>query len=465
MQRQFRLPLVRTTNDAGETQNDRIVDAEVRAAEPTTESPSAAPETGPTMEEVLDRSNMFAALKHVHQNKGAAGADKMPLSELDSFLKAHWLEIKAQLLDGSYEPQPVRRVEIDKADGGKRQLGIPTVLDRLIQQALLQILQRRWDGGFSEGSYGFRPRRSAHMAVAQAQQHVSAGLLWVVDTDLEKFFDRVNHDILMSKVAARVSDKRILKLIRRYLTAGAVLPDGIVSERSEGTPQGGPLSPLLANLLLDGFDKELERRGHRFVRYADDCNIYVHSERAGRRVMQSITNWLDHKLKLRVNPKKSAVALATSRDFLGFRLCHNEKSEAIERGIAPSAIIRAKNRIRELTPRRRGQELSGIVKQVGNYLRGWWGYFGHAEQTREADTIASWTRRRLRQMQWIQWKTTKNRRRQLVRLGCSKEVARNTAATGAGPWRIARSPGMHYALNNAYWQNLGLPNIGPAKSG
>lgn len=459
-QRQVELSLARTAAREGEARSERDVGAEMRAAEPRTQSSDAGRTTGPKMEEVVERDNMFAALDRVKKNKGAPGPDGMTVGALPQYLKQHWPAIRAQLLAGTYQPQPVRRVEIPKAGGGQRQLGIPTVVDRLIQQATLQVLQRDWDGSFSDASYGFRPRRSAHQAIAQAQQYVQSGLGWVADIDLEKFFDRVQHDVLMSKVAKRVDDKRILKLIRGYLQAGAILADGVVHERSEGTPQGGPLSPLLANLLLDGLDKELERRGHRFVRYADDCNIYVRSERAGHRVMASITHWLEHKLRLRVNPSKSAVALAITRDFLGFRLGERAKDQAIVRQIAPEALARARTKVRALTPRRRGDAMAKIVREVGDYLRGWWGYFRHAEQSHGATSLASWTRRRLRQIQWIHWKTPQNRRRELARHGCKPDFVHRTVSGSSSTWRMARSPGLHYALNNAYWRGLGLPDIG-----
>src|SRR3954447_1719117 len=300
------------------------------------------------MEEVCERENLKEALRQVKANKGSAGIDRMTVSQLSDYLKQYWPEIREQLLNGIYEPKPVRRVEIPKPDGEVRKLGIPTVLDRLIQQSILQVLQRRWDRTFSEGSYGFRPGRSAHQAVAQAQQYIAEGYSWCVDLDLEKFFDRVNHDKLMGRIAKRVADKRLLKLIRAFLNAG-VMEDGLVISPSvEGTPQGGPLSPLLSNLVLDELDRELERRGHRFVRYADDCNVYVRSERAGQRVMESVTQFITQKLKLKVNEAKSAVARPQERKFLGFSF---SAGPAAKRVIAPKALDRFKRRVREITRR------------------------------------------------------------------------------------------------------------------
>src|ERR1700738_4926506 len=329
------------------------------------------------MEEVCKRENCWQAYKRVKANKGSSGIDGMKVGELSDYLKQHWPSIREQLLNGTYEPRPVRRVEIPKPDGGIRKLGIPTVLDRLIQQAVMQVLQRRWDPTFSESSYGFRPGRSAQQAVAQAQKYIAEGHGWCVDLDLEKFFDRVNHDKLMGQIAKRVGDKRLLKLIRAFLNAG-VMENGLVSPSVEGTPQGGPLSPLLSNLVLDELDQELERRGHRFVRYADDCNIYVRSERAGQRVMESITRFITHRLKLKVNQSKSAVARPGQRKFLGFSFTSEREPR---RRIAPKAIARFKERIREQTRRTRGISLTQMVTQIATYLRGWLGYFGGCQTT------------------------------------------------------------------------------------
>src|ERR671927_453686 len=326
------------------------------------------------MEEVCERENCKQALKRVKANKGSAGVDGMTVQQLPEYLKQHWPAIREQLLSGTYKPQPVKRVEIPKPEGGIRKLGIPTVLDRFIQQAVMQVLQRSWDQTFSAHSYGFRPGRSAHQAVTKAQQYIADGYGWVVDLDLEKFFDRVNHDKLMAKLARRISDKRMLKLIRAFLRAG-VMEGGLVSPVDEGTPQGGPLSPLLSNIVLDEFDRELERRGLRFARYADDCNVYVRSRRAGERVMASITRFITTKLKLKVNEQKSAVARPWERKFLGFSFTANREPK---RRIAPKAVIRFKEKVRELTRRTRGMKVERMAEELGRYLRGWIGYFGHS---------------------------------------------------------------------------------------
>ena len=356
----------------GEARSGGMEGTEARPARTETESQAAG---GPSMEAIVERDNLRRALAHVKRNKGAAGIDGMSLDALAPHLKEHWPAIRAQLLEGTYQPQPVRRVEIPKALGGTRSLGIPTVLDRFIQQAVLQVLQAEWDPTFSEHSFGFRPNRSAHQAVARAQELIASGHDIVVDIDLEKFFDRVNHDILMGLVAKRVADKRVLKLIRGFLTAG-VLMDGLVGPTEEGTPQGGPLSPLLSNLMLDVMDKELERRGHNFVRYADDCNIYVRSQRGGERVMASIERFLTKRLKLKVNKAKSAVARPGKRKFLGFGFTNGEQPR---RRIAPQSRARFRSRVRELTRRTRGKSLAQIIKELSVYLIGWRGYFGFCE--------------------------------------------------------------------------------------
>src|SRR6516165_2711235 len=324
------------------------------------------------MEAVCERENLKAALRQVRANKGSPGIDGMSVVGLKDYLKQHWPAIREQLLSGTYEPKPVRRVEIAKPDGGVRKLGIPTVLERFIQQAVMQVLQRRWDRTFSDYSYGFRPGRSAQQAVAQAQQYIAEGHGWCVDLDLEKFFDRVNHDKLMSQIAKRVADKRLLKLIRAFLNAG-VMENGLVSPSVEGTPQGGPLSPLLSNLVLDELDRELERRGHCFVRYADDCNIYVRSERAGHRVMKSISQFITRKLKLKVNEAKSAVARPQDRKFLGFSFTEGPE---IRRAISPKAQARFKRRIREITRRAKGVSMKTTMAELAPYMRGWRGYYG-----------------------------------------------------------------------------------------
>src|SRR5580765_5061893 len=348
--------------------------------------------TNRLMEEVCERENLKEALRQRKGNKGSAGVDGITVGQLTDYLKQHWPVIREQLLNGTYDPKPVLRVEIDKPDGGKRKLGIPTVLDRFVQQAVMQVLQRQWDSTFSEHSYGFRPGRSAHQAVAQAQQYIVAGYGWVVDLDLEKFFDRVNHDKLMGQIAKRVEDKRLLKLIRAFLNAG-VMENGLVSPSVEGTPQGGPLSPLLSNLVLDELDRELERRGLRFVRYADDSNIYVRSERAGQRVMESITRFITQKLKLKVNEAKSAVARPQERKFLGFSFTGDPE---VKRVIAPKALDRFKQRIREITRRAKGVSMNTTIEELAPYMRGWRSYFGFCETPEVLVSLTGWVRRRLR---------------------------------------------------------------------
>ena len=405
------------------------------------------------MEQVCQRDNLIKALQRVKQNRGSPGIDGMTVKRLAGYLRKHWPRIRGELLTGRYQPQPVRRVQIPKPGGkGMRHLGIPTVLDRFIQQAVMQVLQRHWDRTFSEHSYGFRPGRSAHQAVTQAQQYVEQGYGWVVDIDLEKFFDRVNHDRLMGRLAQRITDKRVLKLIRAFLNAGA-MEDGLVSARTEGTPQGGPLSPFLSNVVLDELDRELERRGHRFVRYADDCNVYVRSERAGHRVMASISRFITRKLKLQVNQSKSSVDRPWRRKFLGFRVLWGKQ---IKRGIAPSALLRFKSRVRRLTRRTRTVPLPQMIEQLNVYLRGWRGYFGYCQTPSVLGQLDSWIRRRLRCMVWKQWKRGKRRFAALRRLDVNKALAARTAGSVHGPWRVSRSPALSFALPNRYFDLLGL---------
>jgi len=420
------------------------------------ESPAS---TEHLMEEVCERENLKKALKRVRSNKGSPGIDGMTVDELPGYLKERWPTHREQLLSGTYTPKPVRRVEIPKGGGGVRKLGIPTVLDRFIQQAVMQVLQGRWDRTFSEHSFGFRPGRSAHQAVAKAQEYIALGSHCVVDIDLEKFFDRVNHDILMGRIAKRVADKRCLKLIRAFLNAG-VMENGLVSPTDEGTPQGGPLSPLLSNIVLDDLDKELERRGHRFVRYADDCNIYVGSERAGQRVMESISSFLVKKLKLRVNGEKSAVAKVGKRSFLGFGFLNRKGPK---RRIAPKALKRFRERVRGLTRRTRGVSIGRMVKELSTYLTGWRGYFAYCETPSVLGNLDSWVRRRLRCVVWKQWKRGRTRFAELRKREVSKDLAAKTAGSAHGPWNLSRSPALSFALPNAYFDSLGLPTLAARK--
>jgi RNA-directed DNA polymerase len=432
-----------------------------RAAEEGTESLAAKRRiespaiTEQLMEEVCERENCKQALRRVRANKGSPGVDGMTVHKLAGHLKQHWPAIRERLLSGAYKPQPVKRVEIPKPDGGVRKLGIPTVLDRFIQQAVMQILQRRWDRTFSEHSYGFRPKRSAHQAVQAAQQYIAAGYRWVVDLDLEKFFDRVNHDKLMAKIAERISDKRMLALIRAFLRAG-VMEDGLISPTGEGTPQGGPLSPLLSNIVLDELDQELERRGLRFARYADDSNIYVRSRRAGERVMTRITAFITCKLKLRVNQQKSAVARPWQRKFLGFSFTSHREPQ---RRIAPKAVQRFKEKVRELTRRTRGVSVEKMAEQLGRYLQGWQGHFGYCQTPSVLRDLDYWTRRRLRAFLWKQWKRGTVRFAELIARGVDSELAAQTAGSVHGPWWLAESPGLHIALPTAYFASLGIPSL------
>jgi len=421
-----------------------------------TSGPESPAKTDRLMEEVCERENLKEALRQVKANKGSAGVDGMTVVALSDYLRQHWPAIREQLLSETYEPQPVRRKEIDKPDGGGvRKLGIPTVLDRFIQQAVMQVLQRRWDRTFSDHSYGFRPGRSAHQAVAQAQQYIAEGYGWCVDLDLEKFFDRVNHDKLMGRIANRIEDKRLLKLTRAFLNAG-VMENGLVSPSVEGTPQGGPLSPLLSNLVLDELDRELERRGHRFVRYADDCNIYVRSERAGQRVMKRVTRFIMQRLKLKVNETKSAVARPQERKFLGFSFSTGPE---VKRVIAPKALERFKARIRETTRRAKGVSMEATIAELAPYLRGWRSYFGFCETPEVLVYLTRWVRLRLRAALWRQWKTPRRRRAALLQLGVRPRLASNTAGSGRGPWYLARAKALSVGLSNAYFKSLGLPTL------
>src|SRR5215470_3831364 len=421
----------------------RAAGGEVTESFSARHAPENPASTNQLMEEVCGRENLKRALQRVKANKGSPGIDGMTVEELPGYLQQHWPAIREQLLSGTYAPQPVRRVEIAKPDGGgMRKLGIPTTLDRFVQQAVLQVLQRQWDPTFSEHSYGFRPGRSAHQAVAQAQKNIAEGYSWVVDLDLEKFFDRVNHDKLMGQIAKRVEDKRLLKLIRAFLNAG-VMENGLVSPSVEGTPQGGPLSPLLSNLVLDELDHELERRGHRFVRYADDCNIYVRSERAGQRVMKSITRFITHKLKLKVNEAKSAVARPQERKFLGFSFTAGPD---IKRRIAPKSLERFKQRIREITRRAKGVSIKTTMEELVPYMRGWRGCFGFCETPEVLIALTHWVRLRLRAALWRQWKTPRRRRAALIALVVKGRLSGNAAGSGLGPWHLAKGKALSVGL-------------------
>ena len=407
------------------------------------------------MEEIANVRNLKEAYFRVRSNKGSAGIDKMTVEELGGYLLRHYDEISQQLLQGTFKPQPVRRVEIAKSTGGTRKLGIPCAIDRLIQQALLQVVQKYWDSTFSEHSYGFRPGRSQHQAIEQAQKYVCSGLQYVVDLDLEKFFDRVNQDILMGLVAKRLKDKRVLKLIRAFLSAG-IMENGVVQAQDEGVPQGGPLSPWLSNVMLDELDRELEKRKLNFIRWADDCNIYVGSERAGKRVMESITNCVSKRLKLKVNTEKSAVGRPWERKFLGFTFL---KRESLRRRIAPQALERAKTKIRELTRRKRGGTLEQIVKELARYLNGWIGYFGYAEVKSDVERLEKWIRHRLRCLIWKRWKRSKARFKELRKRNVNENLARRTAGSSKGEWHISASKALSYALPDKFFQSLGLPDL------
>jgi RNA-directed DNA polymerase len=402
------------------------------------------------MEDVVRHENVTAAYQRVVRNGGAPGVDGMTVDALKAHCQAHWDRIRGDLLNDRYLPQAVRKVEIPKPGGGQRQLGIPTVLDRMIQQALLQVLQPLFDPSFSEDSYGFRPGRSAHQAVQRAQEHIQAGYDWVVDVDLERFFDRVNHDVLMARVARRVKDKRILRLIRRYLQAG-LMEGGLVSPRTEGTPQGGPLSPLLSNILLDEMDKELEQRGHRFVRYADDCNVYVRSRRSGERVMASLERFLSKRLRLRINRQKSAVARPWVRKFLGYTVTTSRKLK-----VAPESLRRLQDRLRGLSRPARGWCLERLIEALQPIIRGWVAYYRLSEVKVTFIRLDAWLRRRLRCILWRQWKCPSTRKRRLIERGLDPARARRAAYRHRGPWWNAGSSPLHQALPNAWLRRRGL---------
>ena len=424
------------------------------------EAPTAANGNGRSgndhlMERVVERGNVKAALKRARRNKGSPGIDGMTVDELPEYLAENWEAVRAQLLDGTYQPRPVKRQEIPKSDGGVRELGIPTVLDRLIQQAILQVLQPIFDPTFSEHSHGFRPGRRAHDAVCEAQRYIQEGRRWVVDVDLEKFFDRVNHDVLMGRLEKRIGDRRMLRLIRRYLEAG-IMANGVVVERYEGTPQGGPLSPLLANVLLDEVDKEMERRGHAFARYADDCNVYVRSRRAGERVMQALRG-LYAKLRLRVNESKSAVAHPQVRKFLGYSFWYAKGGE-VRRRVAPKALVAMKERVRQITRRNGGRSLKTVARELRRYLLGWKAYFQLTQTPGVLRGLDEWVRHRLRVLHLKQWKRGTTAYRELRKLGLNQDAAAQVAR-GTRRWWWNASKGLHVALPNSYCDRLGVPRL------
>jgi group II intron reverse transcriptase/maturase len=408
---------------------------------------------GGLWEQVFSRENLARALRRVEQNAGAAGIDGMTTRALRPWLKEHWPAVRVGLDAGTYRPRPVRRVMIPKPAGGQRPLGVPTVLDRLIQQAMLQVLEGVFEPHFSDHSFGFRPGRSAHQAVERARQFIADGAAWVVDVDLDAFFDRVGHDALMARIARRVDDKRVLTLIRRFLEAG-VMADGVLTASEEGTPQGSSISPLLANIMLEDLDSELERRGHRFVRYADDVMVYVSSRRAGERVMRSITQFVEKRLKLRVNRDKSTVDRATKRTFLGFGFL--VRGGEVKVRIDPKARQRAKDRLRKLTARSWGVSMQRRITEINRFTTGWMAYFALADTPRPFEDLDEWLRRRLRQARWKEWKRCKTKRRNLIALGIPERDAARWAATRKGPWRLAGSAPLQRALPKRYWTAHGL---------
>jgi RNA-directed DNA polymerase len=405
------------------------------------------------MERICETKNLNQAVQKVRRNKGSPGIDGMSVDELEKWMKGNEASLRRSLLEGIYRPQPVRAVGIPKPGGGIRELGIPIVIDRVVQQAILQVLDPILDPSFSKSSYGFRPKRSAHQALAAACEYVKEGNVYVVDLDLEKFFDRVNHDILMSRLARRIEDKRLLRLIRRYLQA-EMFKNGTATEREEGTPQGGPLSPLLANLLLDELDKELEVRGHKFCRYADDCNIYVRSQKAGERVMASVTEFLEKRLRLKVNQQKSAVAHVEERQFLGHRLLKGGRL-----GIAPKAIKKVKDRIREITGRHRGVKLERLLDELNAFTIGWVTYYRHALVRTLLRELDSWIKRRLRCYRMVQCKRKYSMVRHLTNLGTGVSEAWFAIKYGSSWWRLAQKPAVKLAMSDDWFRSLGLISL------
>jgi RNA-directed DNA polymerase len=410
------------------------------------------------MEDILERENVLRALKRVRANKGAPGIDGMTVDQLPAYLRRHWPKIRQDLLDGAYRPLPVQRVEIPKPSGGIRLLGIPTVLDRLIQQAIAQVFQPIWDPTFSDNSFGFRPGRSQYDALKRAKTYVQDGYRHIVDMDLAKFFDTVQHDRLMSRLATRVHDKRVLKLVRRFLTAGVMI-GGLISPSIEGTPQGGPLSPLMSNIVLDELDKELEKRGLRFVRYADDFVIYVRSKKAAQRVMQSVTRFIERRLKLKVNLEKSAVSHPWWRPYLGFSFTSRRDNPRIR--IHSKSIKRFKQRVRELTRRNCGLSIGQIIARLNQFIKGWWNYYRHADVAAGFRSIKYWVRRRLRAIIWKQWKNPRTRVKELKKRGIYHLNALLTGCSRKGAWRMSKVKWVVIAMPNAYFDQLGLFLPGP----
>jgi group II intron reverse transcriptase/maturase len=407
-------------------------------------------------EQIFSRANLFAALEKVQRNGGVAGIDGMTVEALPDHLRTHWEGIRAKLERESYTPSPVKRVEIPKPNGGVRQLGIPTVLDRMIQQAIHQKLSPIFETTFSPHSYGFRPGRNAHDAVKAARETVEAGYTWVVDIDLAQFFDTVNHDRLMARMKTVIDDKRVLRLVNAYLKSG-VMVGGLQAATTQGTPQGGPLSPLLSNIVLTELDEKLTERGHRFVRYADDCNIFVQSKRAAERVMASTGRFIEDRMRLQVNREKSAVDQATQRKFLGFSFY--SRAGGVRIRIAPQSLQRAKRRLRRMTRRTSGRSLESIRDALNQYIVGWVNYYALADAYGHLERLDKWLRRRLRQLYWKQWKTSKNRYRNLRHLGVPEHWAKLNAGTSQGDWRLSQSPWLHRALDIAFWRTFGLKSL------
>jgi RNA-directed DNA polymerase len=446
------LVLAFMTESGGEAPRAAHKGTEPFAASDDLESP--ARDDG-LMAQICVRENLLTAWQRVRANGGSAGVDGRSIDDTAVYLQEHWPKIRDQVLQGTFQPQPVKRVKLPKPGGGFRNLGIPTILDRLIQQAILQVLQPQWDPTFSEYSFGFRPGRSAHQAIVQAQSYVAEGYGWTVDIDLEKFFDQVNQDRVMGRAAKRISDKRLLKLLRAFLRAG-VMENGLVSPTTAGTAQGSPLSPLLSNLILDELDQELTRRGLRFCRYADDCNIYVRSPRAGKRVMSSISRFLTKRLRLKINASKSAVAPVGERSFLGFCIIADQKPR---RHIAPEALQQFKARVRRLTRRTQGVDLPRMIAPLATYMHGWRAYFGFCQTPEVLHQLDAWIRRRLRMVLWKQWRRGPNRFAQLRKRGVSKRHAAIAAGAKSGYWRMSRHLTVQQALPNGYFFALGLPRL------